>query len=55
MPPIGGFEGHIFVPDIFFPLQFSEVVLVGNDILKEPDLPDFLSKELFAGEAQHVD
>ncbi len=50
---IGGFERQVFIPDIFFPLQFFEVVLVGDDILERPDLPDFLTQELFAREAQH--
>src|SRR5437762_44284 len=45
---------QILVTDVSFLLQFSKGDLAGFDISHGTDFPEFLSQELVAGIAQHI-
>ena len=54
-PSVGGFKRQVFIADVFLPLQFRKVGLVGSDILENAQFPDSLAQELFARVSQQLD
>jgi len=47
LPPIGGFQRQVFVPDVFARLQFREFGLVGGNILEDAQFPNLPAEKDF--------
>ena len=54
-PPGAGFQCQVLVADVFLLLQLREVLLVGDDVLEKPQLPDFLAQKFLMRETQQLD